>query len=47
MIVKPKIWLATFKDLAAIVKIYNQAINSKRAILLLTINCFGQNGYRI
>ena len=29
MIVKPKIRLATFKDLAAIVKIYNQAINSK------------------
>ncbi|MFK5880251.1 MAG: GNAT family N-acetyltransferase [Flavobacteriaceae bacterium] len=29
MIVKPKIRLATFKDLAMIVKIYNQAINSK------------------
>ena len=31
MIVKPKIRLATFKDLAVIVKIYNQAIISKRA----------------
>jgi len=29
MIVKAKIRLATFKDLAAIVKIYNQAIHSK------------------
>lgn len=31
MIVKPKIRFATFKDLAAIVKIYNQAIHSKTA----------------
>jgi len=31
MIVKPKIRFATIDDLAAIVKIYNQAINSKSA----------------